>query len=168
MSHLKLWCWKFCPYAQRAWVSFLKCDLEFEYNEINPYENRKNKLWREISPEGKVPVIQINNQVPGINESLTNMKMINELSNYKLTSLDSIKDEKIRQKAEMYDKLVVNSWYGYLMGSIGKNEFTDGLKQFLQEFSISDTEPYFDASSTLGFVDIARVSRPNFCSQRQR
>ena len=52
MSDYKLWCWNKCPYAQRAWTAFLKSDVDFEYIEINPYENRDNVEWRTVSPEG--------------------------------------------------------------------------------------------------------------------
>ena len=54
MSELKLWCWKFCPFAQRSWVSFLKSGVNFKYCEINPYEMQKNSDWRAISPKGYV------------------------------------------------------------------------------------------------------------------
>ena len=54
MSAIKLWCWNACPYAQRAWIALLTAGVEFEYNEINPYENRENQKWRRISPEGFV------------------------------------------------------------------------------------------------------------------
>jgi len=154
MPELKLWCWKFCPYAQRAWVAFLHTGVDYKYMEINPYENRENKEWRAISEEGKVPVIQVGDETPGLNESLVAMETINELSNNKLTSHDAIENAKTRLDTLKYDKLVTNAWYGFMLGKHGKELLTSGWKSFLSHFDESKG-PFFGGSTSLGYVDIA-------------
>ena len=58
MNEVKLFCWKYCPYAHRAWLAANYMQIEYTYCEINPYENRENGEWRKVSPAGKVPVMQ--------------------------------------------------------------------------------------------------------------
>ena len=58
MNEIKLFCWKYCPYAHRAWLAANYMQTEYTYCEINPYENRENDEWRKVSPAGKVPVMQ--------------------------------------------------------------------------------------------------------------
>ena len=58
MNEVKLFCWKYCPYAHRAWLAANYMQIEYTYCELNPYENRENQEWRKISPAGKVPVMQ--------------------------------------------------------------------------------------------------------------
>merc|ERR1712062_289518 len=164
MSDYKLWCWNKCPYAQRAWTAFLKSDVDFEYIEINPYENRDNVEWRAVSPEGKVPVVQSGSMTPGINESLVTMELISDLAEKKyahtyywpnnmILPQDPIEKAKARLQAAKYDKIVTKTWYGYLTGMCEEDKFTAGLKQFLSEFSSS--APFFGNSKTIGFVDLA-------------
>ena len=40
------------PYAQRAWVSAEFSGLKYSYQEINPYESKKNQNWRSVSLKG--------------------------------------------------------------------------------------------------------------------
>ena len=58
MNEVKLFCWKYCPYAHRAWLAANYMQIEYTYCELNPYENRENQEWRKVSPAGKVPVMQ--------------------------------------------------------------------------------------------------------------
>ena len=53
----------------------------------------------------KVPVIQINDETPGINESLICMELINEKSCNKLMTKDPISNAKIRLATKLNVKL---------------------------------------------------------------
>ena len=136
MSDLKFWCWKFCPYAQRTWVSFLYSGASFTYCEINPYDNRQNQAWRAISPEGKVPVVQAHGATPGLNESLVGMELVNELSKNKLMEESPVENAAIRLNTIKFDKLVTNAWYGFLMGKHGSDTLTSGWKEFISNLSV--------------------------------
>ncbi|MCW4223987.1 MAG: glutathione S-transferase domain-containing protein [Candidatus Thiodiazotropha endolucinida] len=53
---LKFYSAWYCPFAQRAWMTLLHKQLDFEYIEVDPY--RKCQWWLEISRNSaKVPVI---------------------------------------------------------------------------------------------------------------
>ena len=170
MKEYQLFCWKYCPYAHRAWLTAQVNQIEYKYTELNPYENRENSEWRKVSPAGKVPVMQLAEKTPGINESLVCMELIDEISGGKLMGSDPFSRAQTRLDAAQFDKEIVNSWYGYLMGNksnnilskifvnifLGKCEkekFTEGWKNFLARFD-KEKGPFFNGEEELGFVDI--------------
>jgi glutaredoxin len=53
---LKLYCSWFCPYAQRAWIAAEEKGLDYQYIEINPYE--------QASEEGKYTKIALSVSCP--------------------------------------------------------------------------------------------------------
>lgn len=120
---------------------------------MNPYENRENKDWRAISIEGKVPVVQVGSETPGINESLVTMEFINDLANSKLTGSDPVEKAKIRLAAIEFDKAVTNSWYGFLMGKCEKSAFVDGVKKFVGRLDGAKGQ-FFGGSATMTYVDM--------------
>ena len=117
MKEVQLFCWKYCPYAHRAWLTAQLTNIDYAYTELNPYENRENSTWRQVSPAGKVPVMQFGQQTPGINESLVCMELIDEISGGKLMGSDPFSRAQTRLDAAQFDKEIVNMWYGYLMGN---------------------------------------------------
>ena len=121
MKEYQLFCWKYCPYAHRAWLTAQVNQTEYKYTELNPYENRENPTWRQVSPAGKVPVMQLGKETPGINESLVCMELIDEISGGKLMGSDPFSRAQTRLDAAQFDKEIVNSWYGYLMGNTSNN-----------------------------------------------
>ncbi len=53
---MKLYSAWYCPFAQRAWMTLVHKQIEFEYREVDPY--RESGWWMNISRgEGLVPVL---------------------------------------------------------------------------------------------------------------
>lgn len=53
-SSLKLFASWFCPYVQRLWIALEMKGIDYEYEEINPYD--KSEAFLALNPRGLVPV----------------------------------------------------------------------------------------------------------------
>ena len=55
MAEVKLFCWKFCPYAQRAWISAQISRIEYEYKvmiEITVFDSKNfSRSWTRMKIE---------------------------------------------------------------------------------------------------------------------
>lgn len=47
-----------CPYAQRSWITLRELQVDFVYQDIELGKNNKTDWFRQLNPNGTVPVIQ--------------------------------------------------------------------------------------------------------------
>ena len=128
----------------------------------------------------KVPVLQINGDRPGLNESLEIMKILNgmglncglfgtktvhswywfpmqenqtrkEKSNYKLSPAENF-DEAI-SLSKNFDSKITNAWYSFIFGAVEKDVLTDGWIEFISSLDFSSGD-FFGGGTDLGYVDI--------------
>ena len=47
----------FCPFAQRSWIALVHKNVDFQYQEQDPYD--KTPEWLTINPRGLVPALAV-------------------------------------------------------------------------------------------------------------
>ena len=54
VANLKMYASWFCPYVQRLWIALEMKGIDYQYEEINPYD--KSEAFLALNPRGLVPV----------------------------------------------------------------------------------------------------------------
>lgn len=49
---------RYCPYAQRSWLTLLELQVDFEYHEVELGKDNKTDWFLALNPNGTVPVIK--------------------------------------------------------------------------------------------------------------
>jgi len=81
-NNMKLYSAWYCPFAQRAWMTFNYKNIAFEYVEIDPY--LKSEDWLKISQNsGQVPVVVHKNSSGEETTIIDSNKIINFLDQHK-------------------------------------------------------------------------------------
>ena len=145
----------FCPYAQRAWISFLEKGVQFEYIEQDPYN--KTPEWLALNPQGLVPTIVHNGK--SVYESSVCIQYIDEAwdTGKHLLPTDPYGRAKVRIWSDYISKKLEPPYYRLLMKreeserTQAKEDILKGVSTLMAEM---DPEGPFFSGSTLSMVDI--------------
>ena len=145
----------FCPFAQRAWISFLEKGVQFEYIEQDPYN--KTPEWLALNPQGLVPTIVHNGK--SVYESSVCIQYIDEAwdTGKHLLPTDPYGRAKVRIWSDHISKKLVPAYYRLLLKqeeseqTQAKEDILKGVRSLMAEM---DPEGPFFSGSSLGMVDI--------------
>ncbi|XP_071104596.1 uncharacterized protein [Haliotis cracherodii] len=155
---VKLYSSWFCPFAQRAWLALLEKGVEFEYNEIDPYN--KTKEFLAINPRGLVPVIVKDGKC--VYESAVCIEYVDEAwpDGPSLLPKDPYERARARIWSDFITKKIVPKFYVALQRQTRpeQEEAMAAILTALKELSgeISAEGPFFGGPS-FGLVDIMLV-----------
>ncbi|XP_046580722.1 glutathione S-transferase U20-like [Haliotis rubra] len=155
---VKLFSSWFCPFAQRAWLALLEKGVEFEYNEIDPYN--KTKEFLTINPRGLVPVIV--NDGKCVYESAVCIEYVDEAwpDGPSLLPKDPYERAQARIWADFITKKIVPKFYMALQRQTRpeQEEAMEAILTALIELSgAMSTEGPFFGGQNFGLVDIMLV-----------
>jgi len=127
---LKLISFKTCPYVQRCVITLLEKNVDFDVEYID-LEN-KPEWFLKISPLGKVPVLQVDNEV--LFESAVINEFLDEVTEGNLLPSDSLEKAKMRAWIEYSSTLFVLTYKMCL--SRQKEEYNKLLSEVFEKLSI--------------------------------
>lgn len=157
---MKLYNAWYCPFAQRAWMALEHKGIDFEYVEVDPYDN--SDWWLEVSRgSGMVPVLvrpDGNGSETTIVESNRILEYLEDLSPEQSPIFADNPNARSEQKYWMdhVSNKITPYFYRYLKDpqaeSLGK--MNEGLLRLID--AMSDKGPYFSGSK-VSAVDIALI-----------
>jgi glutathione S-transferase len=155
---MKLYSAWYCPFAQRVWMSLLYKQVEFEYIEVDPYDETPE--WLVLSKgAGTVPVITTDKET--IVDSTVIMLQLDELYPETTPIFYTNPNERKVQEAwiEHINNKIIPFFYLYLKAHIEgeqRDEYEQQLRDGLSIFaSALDYEgPYFNGK-TINAVDFS-------------
>ncbi|KAK2464831.1 hypothetical protein APHAL10511_003130 [Amanita phalloides] len=113
----------FCPFVQRAWVTFEYLGVPYKYYEINPYQTPKPQELLEVSPKGLVPALKLNEYNPPrpLNESIIIVDFLEDIARQSGEEHSLLPPASepyaralIRLQADHISRAVIPSFYRYL------------------------------------------------------
>lgn len=156
---MKLYSAWYCPFAQRAWLSLLYKDVDFEYVEVDPY--KKTKQWMEISRQtGQVPVLALAKGQAVVDSSRVVEFIDHSLHNINpLFSDDPLENAEQKFWIDFINKKIVPYFYRFLknpnstdIGRQAKQKMLEGIIELSQAMNQTGTFFYGDKITA---VDIA-------------
>ncbi|MEZ5584977.1 MAG: glutathione S-transferase family protein [Candidatus Competibacteraceae bacterium] len=153
----------YCPFAQRAWITLLHKQLDFEYIEVDPY--RKSRWWLEISRNSaKVPVIVQPSTNDTGNTTIIDSSRIVEYLEDLAPEINPILPETPNYRAEQrfwmdhVNTSIVPYFYRFLKAKDAGNYRNDSRKALISGLhdlaaAMSPNGPYF-SGARIGAVDI--------------
>jgi glutathione S-transferase len=150
-----LFSYRRCPYAMRARMALLACEIDFDIQEISLKDKPKKML--NISPKGTVPVLVYKNLV--LDESLDIMNWAKEKKNNEYIKINAadidfakkmieINDGEFKKKLDLY-KYTSNKDYD--LKNTYRKDCEDFIKKLDERLVIND----YLLSNTFGYLDIA-------------
>ncbi len=151
MNNLTLISFPICPYVQSSVILLNYTQLEYNIKYIDI--TNKPDWFLEISPTGKVPVLQVDNEV--IFESEVINEFLNDYSNAGLLPSDALEKAKYRAWVLYWKEVLQDMTKLFFSGSedefyLAKNNFFDKLKSLEENIS---SKRYFDEKG-FGMVDV--------------
>lgn len=161
---MKLYSAWYCPFAQRAWMTLVHKQINFEYIEVDPY--RESEWWLNISRgEGLVPVLVQTNADDEGETTIIESNRILEYLDHVQPDLKPIFPEDPNQRAEQkywmdaIGQRVTPFFYQYLKTAEQhpakvelKTKLTDGMKTITSAMSADGL--YFHGEE-IGAVDLS-------------
>jgi glutathione S-transferase len=151
MSKMTLYSAWYCPFAQRAWMALLKNNINFAYEETDPYD--KNPQWMEVSKgAGQVPVL-----IDGDFTLTDSTKILTYIDG---KTLDESERAKVEYWMDFVNTQVIPFMYRFLKAQtaneqqVSRESMLKGLSIFSN--AISDKGPYF-SGSVISPVDLSFI-----------
>ena len=150
-----LFSYRRCPYAMRARMALLACEIDFDIQEISLKDKPKKML--NMSPKGTVPVLVYKDLV--IDESLDIMDWAKEKKNNKYIKIDvsdmdftkkmiDTNDGDFKKKLDLYKYTSVKE---YDLKKTYRKDCEDFIKKLDERLVSND----YLLSNTFGYLDIA-------------
>jgi len=162
---MKLYNAWYCPFAQRAWMALVYKDIDFELNEVDPYD--LTEWWLKVSRgAGLVPVVVQANEDGSDTTIIESNRILEYLEDYypeKPTIFSDNPNQRAEQKYWMdhVSNKITPYVYQYLKtpeAGAAQDEARDKMLEGLAVFSqaMSSKGPYFNGDN-MGAVDIAML-----------
>ena len=147
----------YCPFAQRAWMTLLHKQLDFEYIEVDPYQ--ESQWWKKTSRNTcKVPVIEYPNQngvgITTIVDSTRVVEFLNELFPDKNPLFPKEPEARAEQRYWMdyINHQIVPYFYRFLTAKDEDDYREESKNKLLNNLSViisqmSDDGPYFSGTN---------------------
>lgn len=141
----KLISFKLCPFAQRVAIVLLEKKIEFDIEYINLADPPK---WlSKISPMGKVPVLQVDNEV--LFESGIINEYLNDVYPPNMHPQDPLQKAKDRAWIEFCSELLMRFYAWYIVET--KSDFKQELKSLLASLKFVEQQlnnkPFFNGDN---------------------
>ncbi|KAF8629293.1 hypothetical protein AX15_003526 [Amanita polypyramis BW_CC] len=145
----------FCPFVQRAWVTFEYLGIPYKYYEINPYQSPKPQELLEISPKGLVPAVKLNeySSPRSLNESTIIVDFLEESARQSSNGRSLLPPTSepyaraiVRLQADHINRVLIPSFYRYLQAQepekqiAGGREFHQAIETLVGLFERAEKE----------------------------
>lgn len=151
MEKYRLISFKLCPFVQRSVIVLNEKKIEYDIEYIDLAN--KPEWFLKISPLGKVPVLQVGNEV--LFESAIIMEYLDEVNPPSLHPPDALKKAKARAWIEFASHLLgLQYQWTHVKTEEEFNAKTAALRDGLQKFATEAKGPWF-AGETMQLTDVA-------------
>jgi glutathione S-transferase len=163
---MKLYNAWYCPFAQRAWMALVYKGIDFEYVEVDPYDN--TGWWIEVSRGAElVPVlVQANSNGVGETTIVESNRILEYLEDYQPDSKPIFADDPLHRAEQKYwmdhiGNKITPYLYRFLKASEAGAQRDESRESLLEGLStltqaMDPVGPYFSGNS-VSAVDIALI-----------